>query len=81
MGGLRARAGQLVDDLTRVIDEATALGRLRAAALRLQMPLVQVTGEPLEHGLHGLIAAMAAAGVDWDEAERRILAGPTKTGT
>lgn len=59
---------QLADALAQVLEETTALGRLRVAALRLHMPLVEVTGDEL--------VAMAAAGTDWDEAARRIMAVP-----
>lgn len=69
---------QLADALAQVLEETTALGRLRVAALRLHMPLVEVTGDELERGLHDVLVAMAAAGTDWDEAARRIMAVPAR---
>jgi hypothetical protein len=75
MGGPIRR---LSDALAQVFEESTALGRLRLAALRLDMPLAQVTGDEVERGLHHILVAMAATGVDWDEAALPIVAAPAR---
>lgn len=75
-GRVRQAWRDLTDGLAQIMTDATVTGRLRSAAVkRLPMPLCEVTGEALDRGPHDLIAAMGAAGVDWEEAARRIVEG------
>jgi hypothetical protein len=67
----------LPEAIAALLDDVTVIGRLRVAALHLDMPLDQVTGEELEKGLHALVTAVREAGVSWDEAARRITTPPS----
>lgn len=64
-----ADARQALDD---AIDAVTTLTALRLAAIRLNMPPAETTGDQFTAGVQRLLAAMGASGVSWDEAARRI---------